>query len=156
MRMIVGFLVIFLLIAGCTTETQQKQVPLIEEAPAAIEEETEQSSEEEAVPGVPECTKCTVKELTITTSDGDTLPMVPGKGSYTGAGAIEWAVEKGAPQCEEEVKVPIKIIKRSYGKIVSEDSLSLVEGETSKIIDHPTIKTLKFTLRVDDLKVQCS
>ncbi len=116
-----------------------------------------QAEQPVAVPTTPSCTQtCRVKEVTITTSDGDTIPLVPGKGGYTGAGAIEWVVERGPEQCERELTVPIKITKRNYGKIVSEDSVTLSKGQTSKIIDHPTIKTLRFTLRLDDVKAQCS
>lgn len=110
-----------------------------------------------AVPAGPQCAQpCIVKELTISTNDGETLPLVPGKGGYTAAGAIEWVVEKGPAQCGPEFQVPVKITKRNYGKIVGEDSVTLIKGQTSKIIDHPTIKSLAFTLRLDDVKVQCS
>ena len=150
---------IFLFIAGCG-ENFGGRDSISEETIeiSSVAEGTAETPSEEIVdtPPVPDCTRCTVKEVTVTTSDGDTLPLVPGKGGYTGAGAIEWAVEKAPAQCEEELTVPIKIVKRSYGKIVGEDNIALADGETSKIIDHPTIKTLKFTLRLDSWKLQCS
>jgi hypothetical protein len=153
-RIILILIVLFIL--GCDKTIEMPVAEEASEVVPVLEEATELPPEEIAdTPPVPDCTQCTVKEVTVTTSDGDTLPLVPGKGGYTGAGAIEWVVEKAPAQCEEELTVPIKIVKRSYGKIVGEDTVSLRDEETSKIIDHPTIKTLKFTLRVDDLKLKC-
>ena len=95
---------------------------------------------------------CTVKELTITTSDGETLMGLPGKGGYTGAGAIEWFIEGGPLQCATDPLVPVRIVKRNFGKIVSEEHITLAKGSTSRVINHPTISSLVFTLRLDDVK----
>lgn len=94
---------------------------------------------------------CTVKELTITTSDGETLSATPGKGGYTAAGAIEWFIESGPLQCATDPLVPVRIVKRNFGKVVSEEHITLVKGITSRVINHPTILSLGFTLRLDEV-----
>jgi hypothetical protein len=95
---------------------------------------------------------CTVREMTLTTSDGETLTALPGKGGYTGAGAIEWFIESGPLQCSSDPLVPVHIVKRNFGKVVSEEHITLAKGSTSRAINHPTILSLAFTLRLDDVK----
>lgn len=98
---------------------------------------------------------CSVRQVDITTSDGATYQFPPGKGSYTAAGGLEWKVESIPAHCPEEKElVPFRISKYTYGKLVSDEVITVREGTTSKVLTHPTITTLKFTLKVTG--VECS
>ncbi len=101
--------------------------------------------------------KCNFKEIIIKTSDEDTFTLSRGKGDYTSAGAIEWITASGPDYCQgNEVIVPVKIIKKNLGKIINEEYVTVRVGEKSKVITHPTIKTIKFTFEVKSVHEECS
>lgn len=101
--------------------------------------------------------KCTFTELTFSTSDGDTYTLKEGQGSYTAAGAVEWKVATVPDFCpDENVVVPLRIIKKNYGKILSEEVVTLAEGQTSGTITHPAISSIKFTVKADRVGKECS
>jgi len=101
--------------------------------------------------------KCTLKSLELTTSDGESYTLVKGQGGYTAAGAVEWKIVSFADYCpSEDLVIPINIYKKNYGKVVSEQVITLKEGETSPVITHPTVTNLAFTLKVNELKESCS
>jgi hypothetical protein len=100
---------------------------------------------------------CKLKTITVVTSNGETHLAGPGGGSYTSAGALTWVVESGPEHCAtQETIVPIKIIKKNYGEIVTEEYITLKRGETSQILHHPTISSVAFTLNVQDVTRECS
>jgi hypothetical protein len=102
-------------------------------------------------------TKCRVSKVTITTSDGDTYEFSPGQGSYTAVGALEWKILSLPPYCSgEKPLIPIKILKRNYGQIFSDEVIMLKEGEASKVIKHPFVKRVAFTLRIENIEEICS
>ena len=99
---------------------------------------------------------CRIKGITVTTSDGQNLELVAGKGSYTAAGALQWKIESVPKHCEgQEARVPIEVTKYNYGQKISQEYITLAKGETSRVLDHPTISSVAFTLRVDDLTDEC-
>ncbi|MAF99109.1 MAG: hypothetical protein CMH61_00710 [Nanoarchaeota archaeon] len=101
--------------------------------------------------------KCKLDEVTFTTSDGQEFTTPPGRGSYTGAGAMDWIVQRTPPHCEgEDVKVPILFTKKSYSTVYAEEAIVLEKGETSKVITHPLVKSINFQLTVDDVRIECS
>ncbi len=101
--------------------------------------------------------KCTFTELTSSTCDGPTYTLKGGQGSYTAAGAVEWKVATVPDFCpDENVVVPLRIIKKNYGKILSEEVVTLTEGQTSGTITHPAIPSIKFTVKADQVGKECS
>src|SRR3989344_4092635 len=99
---------------------------------------------------------CKIKRIVVKTSDDETYDFVPGKGSYTAAGALEWRIVTAPNHCTGQAKVPIHIIRRQYGKIVSEEYITLVEDVPSKVLTHPSVTSLAFTLTADVIDEQCS
>ncbi len=101
--------------------------------------------------------KCTFANVTITTSDGKTVKLAPGKGSYTAAGALEWDILRPPQYCTgETLLVPIKIYKRNYGTELGNEVITIKLGETSDVITHPMDKNIRFTLRIDDIQEICA
>ena len=101
--------------------------------------------------------KCNYNNVLVTTSDGESYTLARGQGSYTSAGALEWRLLAGPDYCpDENVPVPIKIIKKNTGKVVSEEVLVLHQSETSKVITHPTIKRIAFTATLEELEETCN
>lgn len=101
--------------------------------------------------------KCKINSLSIYTSDGESYDLSLGQGSYTAASALEWKTMTTPEFCaEDEVIVFIKILKRNYGNILGDEVITLKEGETSKIITHPLMPEVKFTLMVKNLDKVCS
>ncbi len=101
--------------------------------------------------------KCTMKELEIETSDGQTFTIPPGQGSYTAAGALSWTTQRLPPYCPTEtVTVPFVIIKKSYSAVYGEEMVAVKEGETSAVITHPVIPRIAFTLTVKNVTEECS
>jgi hypothetical protein len=106
-----------------------------------------------------ECgSKCNFDNVHVSTSDGDSFVLPRGQGSYTSAGAVEWKLISSKDYCkgEEDTPVAIKLLKKNYGKIISEEVIILEVGEESNIVTHPTISTLQFTLTVDSIDEVCS
>ena len=61
------------------------------------------------------------------------------------------------PYCKgKDPLVAITIIKKTTGKIIGEQVVTLQEKETSGIITHPTIKGISFTMTLDSVNEQCS
>ncbi len=103
------------------------------------------------------CKKCNFKDIEILTSDGETYTLSRGRGSYTAAGALDWTILTGPDYCQgEEIIVPVKILKRNYGQIFSDEVIMLNVGETSKVIKHPFVKRIAFTLTVESVNEVCS
>ncbi len=102
--------------------------------------------------------RCNFYAVRISTSDKETYNGIkPGRGSYTAAGALEWKLLKDMPDhCEgEKPIVPISIIKKAPGKVLSEEVIALHRGETSRTISHPELPEVSFTLKVDDVRELC-
>jgi hypothetical protein len=100
--------------------------------------------------------KCNFNSVVVGTSDGQTMTLNRGKGSYTAAGAIEWTLSSGPDYCQgEDVIVPVKIKKKNAGKILSEQYVTVKVGENSPVIKHPDIAKIKFTFEVSSVKEVC-
>tara|TARA_Y100000310_G_C20583344_1_gene764116 strand:+ start:213 stop:788 length:576 start_codon:yes stop_codon:yes gene_type:complete len=104
-----------------------------------------------------ECvSKCTYKSANIETSDGDILTLKRGESTYTAAGAVAWKLLNPGEYCPgEDVRIPIQIEKVNYGKILSTQVLTTKINEVSEEVNHPTVKSVKFTLKVVDLEEEC-
>ena len=101
--------------------------------------------------------KCNYNTVKIITSDGEPFTLNRGKGNYAYAGAIEWKLLSGPDYCpDSNLLVPIAIIKKTTGKILGEEVITIHKGETSKIITHPTIARVRFTVKVDNYTEICS
>lgn len=101
--------------------------------------------------------KCNFKEVVVRTNDGESYTLSRGQGSYSYAGAVEWKIMTGPDYCPNgDTVVPLAIIKKTTGTILDEQVLTLHKGETSKIVTHPTIPRVAFTVTVQDLKEVCS
>jgi hypothetical protein len=100
--------------------------------------------------------KLTAKHEALNLAENYILPR--GRGSYTGAGAIEWILLEGPDYClikPEEVTIPIKIIKKFESEILSEEVISLKPGQKSKFITHPSVNLFDFTLTVEEVFHTC-
>jgi len=78
--------------------------------------------------------------------------LKPKQGSYGAAGAIEWKVLDSPAYCEgENAIVPIKIIRKDGKEIISEEIITLNQGETSEAITHPLYDGFTFKLKIDKI-----
>ena len=104
------------------------------------------------------CTeKCNFDSVVVETSDGDVFTLNRGQGDYTAAGAIEWTLSSGPDYCQgDNVIVPVKIEKKNLGKILSEEYITVIAGETSSVITHPNMKSLSFTFEIKSVNEVCS
>ncbi len=104
-----------------------------------------------------DCTKlCSYYAIKMLTSDGEKYDLKPKQGSYTGAGALEWKILPIKQHCKgEEPIVPINVIRKKTGEVISEEVILLHEGETSPVLTHPTISKLAFSLTVADVFESC-
>lgn len=104
-----------------------------------------------------DCSKlCSYYALKILTSDGESYDLKPKQGSYTAAGALEWKILAMPQYCKgEPAIVPINIIKKKTGEIITEEVIVLHEGENSNVLTHPTIPSVAFTLTVADVFESC-
>ena len=104
------------------------------------------------------CTKkCNLKVVNLLTSDGESSSVARGKGGYTAASAIEWLVMATPDYCEtKEPLVAIKILKRNYGAVFSNEVIMLDVGEKSKVIKHPLMPKIAFTLTVKSVTEACT
>ena len=101
--------------------------------------------------------KCTIKSVTVLTSDGETYTLKLGQGSYSYAGALEWRLLSTPEYCQgDDPLVPIRLIKKSYGEILEKEVITLHKGETSDVITHPTVGSVKFTATLKDVEEDCS
>ncbi|MBU0457685.1 MAG: hypothetical protein ABH824_00480 [Nanoarchaeota archaeon] len=105
-----------------------------------------------------DCTDtCKITEVELITSDKETYTLSLGQGSYSYAGALEWKLMTTPNYCKgEKPLVPIKFIKKSMGKVLEEQIFTLNEGQTSGIITHPSIKSVKFTAKLVKATENCS
>ena len=104
------------------------------------------------------CTeKCNFNSVVVETSDGDTFTLNRGQGDYTAAGAVEWTLASGPDYCpgSDDIIVPVKIKKKNIGKIISEEYRTVLVGKTSKVVTHPTIKSIAFTFRIKSVNEVC-
>ncbi len=100
--------------------------------------------------------KCTVETVDVTTSDGEKYTLARTQGSYTAAGALEWKVGSIPLYCPgQKATIPFHFIKKTTGKVLSEEVVTVEEGQTSPVITHPLISRVKFTVRVDKVKEVC-
>lgn len=101
--------------------------------------------------------KCTITGVKVETSDGEKYDLSLGQGSYSYAGALEWKLMKTPNYCKgEDPLIAVNIIKKTTGKIVGEQVLTLHKGEISDVVTHPTIKKVAFTATLADVKEECS
>ena len=78
--------------------------------------------------------------------------LKPKQGSYGAAGAIEWRILDSPAYCEgENAIVPIKIIRKKGKEILSEELITLNQGETSEAITHPLYDGFTFKLKIDKI-----
>jgi hypothetical protein len=105
------------------------------------------------------CSKvCNYYSVEIITSDGERYNLRPGEGSYTAAGALDWTVMKAPNHCiEESAVVPIEISrKKTGGKIINTELITLGKGETSAALKHAFVPKLAFTLKVNWVSELCA
>ena len=107
--------------------------------------------------GIGDCSKqCNTYAARIKTSDGESYPVKPGQGSYTSAGAIEWKVLDGPTHCKgEPALLPIRITRKDQEGIINQEHFVLKQGETSKVITHPSVASASFTLMVERIFEWC-
>src|SRR3989344_3454929 len=55
-----------------------------------------------------------------------------------------------------QAKVPVLVTRRQYGKVLNEEYVTLVEDVPSKVLKHPSVTTLAFTLTADVIDEECS
>ncbi len=104
------------------------------------------------------CTeKCNFNSVVVETSDKQTFTLNRGQGDYTAAGAIEWTLASGPDYCfgSDDIIVPVKIKKKNMGKVLSEEYITVLVGQTSKVITHPTLKGLSFTFKIKSVDEVC-
>lgn len=104
------------------------------------------------------CTeKCNFDSVVIETSDGQTFTLNRGQGDYTAAGALEWTLASGPDYCPEsdDIIVPVKIKKKNAGQVLSEQYVTVLVGETSEVVTHPTIKSVQFTFTIKSVDETC-
>jgi hypothetical protein len=100
--------------------------------------------------------KCNFNQVKVSTDKGDSYTLNRGQGSYTAAGAVEWKLIGGPDYCPgDEVIVPIKLLKKNLGKVLSEEVLTLNPGEESGVVGHPTIKSIAFKVTVESVNEEC-
>ena len=107
--------------------------------------------------GAGDCSKlCSYYAIKMLTSDGETYSLKPKQGSYTGAGALEWKLLEMPQHCKGgKPLVPINIILKRPGEIISEGVITLQQGEKSEILTHPDIPKLAFALTADTIFETC-
>lgn len=100
--------------------------------------------------------RCRIKEVELETNSGDRFNFPPGKGTYTGAGAVEWKLASIPDYCPmENPPIAIQVLKWNYGKLLSDEVITLHKGEESEVIAHPVVRKVQFTLKVKDIKEVC-
>ncbi|MBI2667038.1 hypothetical protein HYX13_05485 [Candidatus Woesearchaeota archaeon] len=99
---------------------------------------------------------CQVQKIHLKTSDGEEYTLAPGQGSYSYAGALEWKILSLSSHCQEiNALIPFKFISKNTGKIIGEEIVTVAVGQKSKIVTHPTIKRVAFTVEVIDVEEKC-
>jgi len=101
--------------------------------------------------------KCTIKQVTLMTNDGEKVTVRSGEGNYAYAGAMGYDVLKTPQYCPgTDVVVPLEIEKVTTGKVLGTEVIALKKGEKGSVITHPTITRVQFTLEVKDIKEECA
>lgn len=101
--------------------------------------------------------KCNYYALQVVTSDGETYNLKPKRGSYTAAGALEWKIMEAPQHCNgEQTVIPVSIIRKAPGKVLSEEVISLHKGEASPTLTHPNLPNLSFSLKIESVNELCS
>lgn len=100
--------------------------------------------------------KCNFNQVAVSTSDGEEYTSKPGEGSYSYAGAIEWRVASVPDYCpEDDIAVPIRLIKKANSRIVSEEVITIRQGDASGEITHPTISRVSFEIALESIGENC-
>ncbi len=100
---------------------------------------------------------CTLQSVQLRTGDGEDYSLWRGQGSYTAAGAVAWKVMGTPVYCQMETPlVPIKFIKKTTGKVIEEEIVTLKERETTPVITHPLIPRIKFTITLEKVEEECT
>lgn len=101
--------------------------------------------------------QCNYYALQVVTSDGETYNTKPKRGSYTAAGALEWKIMEAPKHCNgEQTVIPVSIIRKAPGKILSEEIITLHKSEASPIITHPELPDFSFSLKIENVNELCS
>ncbi len=101
--------------------------------------------------------KCDITGVKVKTSDGEDYNLLLGQGSYTAAGALEWKLLKTPDYCQgENPLVAVNLIKKTTGKLFGEQVFTLHKGDTSEVVTHPKVKSVKFTVTLVDATEECS
>ncbi|MEK6905582.1 MAG: hypothetical protein AABX24_04230, partial [Nanoarchaeota archaeon] len=88
---------------------------------------------------------------------GEDYNLLLGQGSYTAAGALEWKLLKTPDYCQgENPLVAVNLIKKTTGKLFGEQVFTLHKGDTSEVVTHPKVKSVKFTVTLVDATEECS
>lgn len=99
---------------------------------------------------------CRSAEVSLSTSDGETYDVGPGRGGYTYAGALAWEVVSDSAYCKGKTpQATFKISKKQAGKIIATETFTLNEGQTSPPLTHPSIKRAPFTFTVKKIMGEC-
>ncbi len=101
--------------------------------------------------------KCTLQKVYLKTSDGEEYSLPPGQGSYSYAGALEWKILASPSQCQQlNALVPFQFISKTTGKILGEEVVTVPAGFKSKVVTHPAIPRIAFTVEVTKVDKECS
>jgi hypothetical protein len=102
------------------------------------------------------CRRCNFNQVELFTNDGQNYVVGKGDGGYTAAGGLQWTVLNGPDYClGEEIFVPIHVTAKNYNRVYSDEVVMLRVGQTSKVITHPLVKDLQFTLTVKNVHEWC-
>ena len=99
--------------------------------------------------------KCNFDTLDLSTSDGEKYTLTKGQGGYTAAGAVEWKIVSVPNYCPgKPTIVPLRIIKKSTGKILGENIVTVQQGKTSTAITYPGMP-ISFKITLNKLNEVC-
>ena len=99
---------------------------------------------------------CKIAGVFLTTSDGEEYIISSGEGSYSYAGALEWKLVNTPAYCKgNDPLIPLRLIKKNTGQVLGEEYITLKKGEVSKVITHPNITRVEFTVTIDDVTEEC-
>ena len=100
--------------------------------------------------------RCQLQKVHIKTSDGEEYTLASGQGSYSYAGALEWKILSPPPRCQAlNAVIPFKFISKNTGKILGEEVVAVPMGEESKVVKHPIIARVAFTVKVESVEEKC-
>lgn len=100
--------------------------------------------------------KCNFNDIVVKTSDGLEFEIKRGRGEYSYAGALEWVIASGPDYCQgEEIIVPVKLLKKNYGKILNTQYVTVKVGEESPLVTHPVIEDVQFHFTIESVEETC-